>query len=225
MGVVRWSPRRSTGRGETGQAGRMMRWLVLALALALTGCAQGRPEPAATPQAVSASPAGQEMDRDGPAVSPAPGSATAGVAATPAPGARGREAAPPPPSPPTLQPTAEPAPGVSPTPAATASPTSAPTRSPTATAPAPPPSPTPTATVVRPTRTATATATATPRPATPTAIAVQHRFVISKQAKKYYYCETDPAWRGLAAANLVWYDSEEALRRDWPGKELHEPCR
>jgi hypothetical protein len=52
-----------------------------------------------------------------------------------------------------------------------------------------------------------------------------HRFVVSKRAKKYYYCDTDPAWRDLSAANLEWYDSEEALRAQYPNLVLHAPCK
>jgi hypothetical protein len=44
------------------------------------------------------------------------------------------------------------------------------------------------------------------------------------RAKKYYYCDSDSAWRDLSPANLVWFDSEEALRAQYPTMVLHAPC-
>jgi len=49
--------------------------------------------------------------------------------------------------------------------------------------------------------------------------------VVSSRATKWYYCDTDSEWHNLATANLIWYDTEEALRREHPGLALHEPCR
>jgi hypothetical protein len=51
-----------------------------------------------------------------------------------------------------------------------------------------------------------------------------YRFVASSLAKKYYYCETDPAWRSLSQKNLVWFNSEEEAKRS-TGMVLHAPCR
>jgi hypothetical protein len=55
--------------------------------------------------------------------------------------------------------------------------------------------------------------------------ATGHRFVASKRARQYYYCDSDPAWRDLAPANLVWFDSEALLRETYPNLVLHEPCK
>jgi hypothetical protein len=52
-----------------------------------------------------------------------------------------------------------------------------------------------------------------------------HRFVVSKSARKYYYCDSDSAWHGLAQANLLWFDSEDAVRAAFPKLVLHEACR
>jgi hypothetical protein len=51
-----------------------------------------------------------------------------------------------------------------------------------------------------------------------------HVFYVSVEAKKYYYCDTDPAWHDLKPENLRSYDSEEALLADFPGLVLHQPC-
>ena len=47
---------------------------------------------------------------------------------------------------------------------------------------------------------------------------------MSTAGRKYYYCFNDPAWRSLAPANLVWFNSEDALRAAYPGLTLHAPC-
>lgn len=65
------------------------------------------------------------------------------------------------------------------------------------------------------------TATRTPPPS-PTAHV--HRFAVSTRARSYYYCDTDSAWKGLSPANLRWYESERALKADYPRLTLHEPC-
>jgi hypothetical protein len=65
------------------------------------------------------------------------------------------------------------------------------------------------------------TATRTPLP-TPTPHA--HRYVVSIRARSSYYCDTDPEWKNLSAANLRWYDDEKSLRDDYPRLTLHEPC-
>jgi hypothetical protein len=65
----------------------------------------------------------------------------------------------------------------------------------------------------------TATRTPTPSPTPHT-----HRFVVSTRARSCYYCDTDSEWKGLSAANLRWYDSERALKADYPRLTLHEPC-
>jgi hypothetical protein len=49
--------------------------------------------------------------------------------------------------------------------------------------------------------------------------------VVSTKARKYYYCDSDPAWHGLAAANLEWYDDEAALLARYPALVLHAPCK
>lgn len=112
-------------------------------------------------------------------------------------------------------------------------PAAAPTQDPAFTqAPEPTSTPTPNAT---PSSTLTPTATPDPTP-TPTTKAAEstptieptaeaHRFVISRKAKKYYYCDSDGAWRGLAKGNLVWFDSEAEVQAAYPGMVLHEPCR
>jgi hypothetical protein len=48
--------------------------------------------------------------------------------------------------------------------------------------------------------------------------------VVSTKSRKYYYCASDPGWHSLAPANLVWFDSEEALRAQYPNLVLHAPC-
>lgn len=49
-----------------------------------------------------------------------------------------------------------------------------------------------------------------------------HRFVASSQAKTYYYCYTDPAWKTLKA-ELLWSDAESTFRAQ--GLKLHAPCK
>ena len=65
------------------------------------------------------------------------------------------------------------------------------------------------------------TATRTPPPS-PSARA--RRFVVSTRARSYYYCDTDSGWKSLSAANLRWYDDEQALKTDYPRLTLHAPC-
>jgi len=68
------------------------------------------------------------------------------------------------------------------------------------------------------------TTTAAPQPTQVTLAPSGHRFVVSIEAKSKYYCETDSAWKGLKESNLRWYDSEEALRKDYPNLTLNMPC-
>lgn len=70
-----------------------------------------------------------------------------------------------------------------------------------------------------------ATATAVPQPSPTPAQSGGYRFVVSVQARTKYYCETDPAWKELSQANLRWYDSEEALKADYPNLTLNKPCK
>jgi len=71
----------------------------------------------------------------------------------------------------------------------------------------------------------TTTPTRTPDPnATGTPVA-QGRFVTSARSRKYYYCAADSAWHTLAAANLVWFDTEDALHAQYPDLVLHAPCK
>lgn len=51
-----------------------------------------------------------------------------------------------------------------------------------------------------------------------------YKFYVSSRARSKYYCETDPAWQELSRSNLREYDSEEALRADYPNLELNQPC-
>jgi hypothetical protein len=48
--------------------------------------------------------------------------------------------------------------------------------------------------------------------------------VVSTKSRKNYYCASDPGWHSLAPANLVWFDSEDALRAQYPNLVLHAPC-
>jgi hypothetical protein len=66
---------------------------------------------------------------------------------------------------------------------------------------------------------------ATPTSGEPPPAAQAHRYVVSTKARKYYYCDSDPAWHGLAAANLEWYDTEAALLARYPTLVLHAPCK
>ncbi len=91
------------------------------------------------------------------------------------------------------------------------SPTPAPTRT-----PIPTHTPVPTRTVT-PTRTPDPNVTGTP--------AAQGRFVTSSHSRKYYYCADDPAWHTLAATNLAWFDTEDALHAQYPNLVLHAPCK
>lgn len=51
-----------------------------------------------------------------------------------------------------------------------------------------------------------------------------HAFYVSKQARTFYYCETDPAWKDLKPENLLRYESEKTLRADFPKLVLHKTC-
>ncbi len=51
-----------------------------------------------------------------------------------------------------------------------------------------------------------------------------YKFYVSSKAKSKYYCETDPAWEELSKANLLEYDSEEELKKDFPNLVLNQEC-
>jgi hypothetical protein len=40
-----------------------------------------------------------------------------------------------------------------------------------------------------------------------------------------YYCDDDPGWQALAAANLKQYPTAAALKAAYPGRTLHQPCK
>lgn len=51
-----------------------------------------------------------------------------------------------------------------------------------------------------------------------------YKFYVSSQAKTKYYCETDSAWKNLSPANLLMYESEGALKANFPTLILNKPC-
>ena len=57
----------------------------------------------------------------------------------------------------------------------------------------------------------------------PTAASGGHRYVASKDAKKYYYCDTDPAYQNLSASNLIWANNPGTFIAQ--GLVLHAPCQ
>lgn len=74
-----------------------------------------------------------------------------------------------------------------------------------------------------PTDTPVAVATRTlPTKIAPPTAQTSGRFVASSIAKKYYYCETDPAWKELSQSNLVWSDDESVFTKR--GLVLHQAC-
>ncbi len=57
----------------------------------------------------------------------------------------------------------------------------------------------------------------------PTVPSGGHRYVASREAKEYYYCDTDPAYQSLTASNLIWADDPSAFIAK--GLVLHAPCQ
>ncbi len=57
----------------------------------------------------------------------------------------------------------------------------------------------------------------------PTVPSGGHRYVASKDAKEYYYCDTDPAYQSLKASNLIWADDPSTFTAK--GLVLHTPCQ
>ena len=55
----------------------------------------------------------------------------------------------------------------------------------------------------------------------PTQRATSGKYVASSEAKKYFYCVTDPEWKDLKAT-LVWSDDPQTFVNI--GLELHAPC-
>jgi micrococcal nuclease len=51
-----------------------------------------------------------------------------------------------------------------------------------------------------------------------------HAFYLSKMAKTKYYCDTDDTWKNLSQTNLLRYESEEKLKKDFPKLTLNKPC-
>lgn len=51
-----------------------------------------------------------------------------------------------------------------------------------------------------------------------------YKFYVSSQAKSKYYCETDRAWKNLSANNLLIYEDEESLLKDFPNLTLNKTC-
>lgn len=51
-----------------------------------------------------------------------------------------------------------------------------------------------------------------------------HVFYVSKKAKSKYYCDTDSSWKKLSKSNLLKYDSEEKVKKDFPKMVINKPC-
>ena len=49
-------------------------------------------------------------------------------------------------------------------------------------------------------------------------------YVSSYGSAKYYYCDTDSAWKGLSPKYLRQFNSVKELLREFPGRILHEAC-
>lgn len=49
-------------------------------------------------------------------------------------------------------------------------------------------------------------------------------FYVSSKAKTKYYCETDPAWQDLSKSNLLKYEDEASLKKDFPKLTLNQRC-
>ncbi len=50
-------------------------------------------------------------------------------------------------------------------------------------------------------------------------------YVSSYRSAKYYYCDTDSAWKNLSPKYLRQFNSAEELLREFPGRILHEACK
>lgn len=50
-------------------------------------------------------------------------------------------------------------------------------------------------------------------------------YTSSYHSSKYYYCDTDSAWKNLSEKYLESYPSPQALLAKYPEKTLHEPCQ
>ena len=48
------------------------------------------------------------------------------------------------------------------------------------------------------------------------------KYVASDEAKKFFYCVTDPQWKELSQSNLIWNDDPAFFEKK--GLQLHEPC-
>lgn len=73
----------------------------------------------------------------------------------------------------------------------------------------------------------TSTSVDEPAPAAPPAATQPsgYKFYVSSHySSKFYYCETDPGWRGLSEKYLEVFSSEAALLKEYPKHTLHEPC-
>ncbi len=51
-----------------------------------------------------------------------------------------------------------------------------------------------------------------------------HDYYASAKAKKYYYCDDDPAWKDLSAKYLLKFDTEAEAKAK-TGMVLHRPCK
>ncbi|MFA6296749.1 MAG: thermonuclease family protein [Patescibacteria group bacterium] len=49
-------------------------------------------------------------------------------------------------------------------------------------------------------------------------------YTSSYYTARYYYCDTDDAWKGLSPTYLRSFNSVEELLRNFPGRILHQPC-
>lgn len=53
-----------------------------------------------------------------------------------------------------------------------------------------------------------------------------HTFYLSTYyTSKYYYCDTDEAWKSLSIRYLKSYPSEQALLATYPSRTIHEACK
>lgn len=68
-------------------------------------------------------------------------------------------------------------------------------------------------------------AIASPGPAVQTGGAGHTFYTSSHSSAKFYYCDTDPGWEGLAKRYLKSFTSEKALLIAYPSRSLHETCK
>lgn len=55
---------------------------------------------------------------------------------------------------------------------------------------------------------------------------IKHTFYTSSHYKSFlYYCDTDSEWNKLSKRYLKSFPSEIALKKKYPNKKLHEPCK